>query len=146
MIIKQIIAIIACIDRLKEQKNLSARSGTNFHSSIKASCSSVDCTFWLNTRMSWMAAATLPSIECLSFFATLAKGLSIKLDSSRSAGFLESLIGTRRPNGDIKRHERRDLMTFNHVGRGRSGRTWYMFMRSVCMRKLMPQTVRMLVR
>ena len=121
---KDIINNIICSDIDKQKRSLLHTTATNFHSSIKVFSSSVICTFWLSTRISFMAATPTTWValmfpEHMVWF--------VELDSRSYIGVFEPILVCAWWTGCRIRHERQFLMIFSHLGSGRIGRTWYIF-------------------
>ena len=111
-------------------------SATNFHSSINVFSSSVACTFWLNTRISFITATPSASVEFVFPGLVVHPTESISMWSS---GIPAAFICSDWLEGFRTKQEKHFLMIFSHLGNGRMGRTWYIFITSNCMSKLIPQ-------
>ena len=122
------------------KSNLSKTLATCFHSSAIPFSISSDFTFSLSTRISLSRAdAALAVSSLLSTSSRTVTPVS-------ASGSFRSSVGSTSPRRQQQRQVRISLMICSHLGTGRIGVTWCIFISIICIRTFTPQIVTVTVR
>ena len=137
---KQTIAMMTWNRINIEKSSLSKTLATCFHSSDNAFSFSSDFTFSLSTRNSLSSAGSALAVS------PLVSTSSRTVTPGSSSGSLGLSVGSTWPRRQHKRQEKISLVICSHLGTGRIGVIWCIFINIICIKMFAPQIVTVTVR